>query len=215
MTMSGLKQKLPTLLKGAVRIAVVGIGSELRGDDAVGLLVLERLREKISKQKKSRLSSISKRCNVACDVAFRAERGILSKEVNADEILHPLRTQDDRKGGPIATLDLKLFNGGTAPENLTGEIRRFKPGHLIMIDAVELGKRPGTVALVDVKKVENTAFLTHKLPIKLMLDYLASEMTFTTVFIGIQPRSLEFEGKISKPVIRAGAKLADLLFSSL
>jgi len=187
--MPRLKQKLQTLLENAKRVAILGIGSELRGDDAVGLLVLNNLRHKIFAIKKRR---------IVC----------------------------------------KLFNGGTAPENLTGEIRRFKPGHLIMIDAVELGKRPGTVALVDIKKVESTAFLTHKLPVKLMLDYLAfaslpacpssardttrvsqgmpltAEMSFTTIFIGIQPKSLDFGVPVSKEVSRASRQTADLLLSA-
>lgn len=161
-------------------MAILGIGSELRGDDAVGLLVLEHLRKKIN---------IFRRAAASRRAVFAKSRRPLASRVPT----------------------FKLFNGGTAPENLTGEIRRFQPGHLIMIDAVKLGKRPGTIALVDLKKVESTAFLTHKLSVKLMLDYLAAEMTFTTVFIGIQPRSLEFEGKISKPVSRAGRELADLL----
>ena len=170
--MPPLKQKLRKELENAKRVAVLGIGSELRGDDTVGLLVLKHLRSRL-------------------------------------KVSSPGKKQQQKMPA------FKLFNGGTAPENLTGEIRRFKPSHLIMIDAVDMGKKPGTIALVDLKKTENTAFLTHKLPVKLMLDYMAAEMSFTTIFIGIQPRSLEFEGKISKPVIRAGRQTADWLLSTL
>ncbi|MDO9541450.1 MAG: hydrogenase 3 maturation endopeptidase HyCI [Kiritimatiellia bacterium] len=166
MIMPRLKQKLLSLFKDAARIAIVGIGSELRADDAVGLLVLKHLRPKISKIKNRR---------IAC----------------------------------------RLFNGGPAPENLTGEIRRFKPGHLIMIDAVDMAKKPGTIALLDLKRIKSTVFLTHKLPIKLMLDYLAAEMTFTTIFLGIQPKSLDFGAPVSKEVIRAGRDLADWLGAAL
>ena len=165
MIMPRLKQKLRSLLKDAARIAIVGIGSELRGDDAAGLLVLNNLRSKMSAVKSGRL---------IC----------------------------------------KLFEGGTAPENLTGEIKRFKPGHLIMIDAVEMAKKPGTIALLDLKRIGNTVFLTHKLPMKLMLDYLAAEMNFITIFLGIQPKSLDFGAPVSRPVIRAGRQTAALLLSA-
>jgi len=47
MMMPSLKQKLLILLKNAARVAVVGIGSELRGDDAAGLLALEHLRQRL------------------------------------------------------------------------------------------------------------------------------------------------------------------------
>lgn len=169
--MPSLKQKLLALLENAARVAVVGIGSELRGDDAAGLLALEHLRKRL-------------------------------------KIVSPAKQQRRKK--PV----VKLFNGGTAPENMTGEIRRFQPGHLVMIDAVELGRRPGTIELIDIKKAENISFLTHKLPVKLMLDYLAGEMTFTTVFIGIQPKSLDFGAPVSKEVSHAVRVLADWLNAS-
>jgi len=199
--MPRLKQKLRFLLKNAARIAVVGIGSELRGDDAVGLLVLERLRKNISELREGgHVARHGRQPARLCPSRACAGQGA-ARPGNA---VPPIVKR------PI----LKFFNGGTAPENLTGEIRRFKPSHLIMIDAVDMGKKPGTIALLDLKNIESTAFLTHKLPVKLMLDYMAAEMTFTTIFIGIQPRSLEFEGKISKPVIRAGRQTADLLLSA-
>ncbi len=169
--MPSLKQKLPILLEDAARIAVVGIGSDLRGDDAAGLLALDHLRRSLKKTS---------------------------------------RGKNRRRSIPL----VKLFNGGTAPENLTGEIRRFRPGHLVMLDAVELGKSPGTIALVDVGKEGNTVFLTHKLPVRLMIDFMKAEMTFKTVFIGIQPKSLDFGARVSKPVLRAARQTAVLLASA-
>jgi hydrogenase 3 maturation protease len=110
--------------------------------------------------------------------------------------------------------DLRLFHGGTAPENLTGKIRRFNPTHLIVIDAAELGKRPGTIALL--KPEETTApLLTHRLPIKLLLDYLAKEISFKPLVFGIQPRSLEYGWPVSKEIGHAAKDLAGLLFIAL
>jgi hydrogenase maturation protease HycI len=205
-----LKQKLLTLLKNAERVAVLGIGSDLRGDDAVGLLVLDHLRKTISKRKKSRLS-------------FRSagrRRGISAKSINAAEILHPdcrrrIGIQDDNKGVPLAERAFELFNGGTAPENLTGEIRRFRPSHLVLIDAVDLGKKPGTIELLNPRDTANVSFFTHKLPIKLMLDYLADEMKFIQFLIGIQPRNLDFAAPVSLPVKKAGRGVADILASAI
>jgi|GEM_PF-1075633 len=265
MIMPRLKKKLQTLLKNARRVAILGIGSELRGDDIVGLLVLDHLRKLKTKSVGCCPHGKSK------IVAGVDDPGPASARP-ATVFGCPNRAS---RSGPI----FKFFNGGTAPENLTGEIRRFKPSHLIMIDAVELGKRPGTIALIDinpnisqamsnisptgfdvnnlrcscsgltlskplqrsvetstrelslaevlikrarecscnkqVKKVENTAFLTHKLPVKLMLDYLAAEMSFTTIFIGIQPKNLDFGAPVSKPVIRAARELAGLLIKGI
>jgi len=158
----------------------MGIGSELRGDDAAGLLVLKYLQYKV----------------VSLCRAAASRRAALSK------IGRPLASR-----GPT----FKFLNGGTAPENLTGEIRRFCPTHLIMLDAVDMGKRPGALALIDVAKDENGVFLTHKLPVKLMLDYMGREMNFVSVFIGIQPKTLEFGAEVSRPVALSCERLANLL----
>lgn len=163
-----LEQKLRNLLKNAGRVAVLGIGSELRGDDAVGLLVIDHLRKNINTLRRA--------------AARRAG------------IRRPLASR-----GPA----LKLFNGGTAPENLTGEIRRFNPSHLVLVDAVELGKKPGAIAVLNPRAAGIVSFFTHKLPIKLMLDYLAAEIKFTPLLIGIQPRNLEVAAPVSPAARRA------------
>ena len=59
-------------LKGASKIVVLGVGSELRGDDIAGILAAENLKGKTSDK-------------------------------------------------------LQVLIGGTAPENLTGEIKKLKP----------------------------------------------------------------------------------------
>lgn len=43
-----MKLDLSSLLEGAARVAIVGIGSDMRGDDAVGIEVVRRLRRRLS-----------------------------------------------------------------------------------------------------------------------------------------------------------------------
>jgi len=38
---------LRSALEGAERVAIVGVGSDLRGDDAIGLEVVRRLRKRL------------------------------------------------------------------------------------------------------------------------------------------------------------------------
>jgi len=47
-TFQTLREDLEAWLKGARRIAVVGIGNPLRGDDAVGLEIVKRMKGKVS-----------------------------------------------------------------------------------------------------------------------------------------------------------------------
>lgn len=145
--MKDLKKLLKHKLKDAKRIAVFGIGSELRGDDAAGILA--------------------------------------AKEI---------------KAVPCKSSNLKIFLGATAPENLTGEIKKYKPTHLVIIDSAEIGKKPGTIALLEPDKIEGVAFSTHRLPLNIMADYLRKFINCEIIIIGIQPKSLEFGSKPSKEI---------------
>jgi len=152
--MQKLIQGLKSRLNDADRVALLGVGSELRGDDAAGILVAESL-----------------------------IRGCRSRK-------------------------LKVFLGHTAPENLTGEIRRFKPTHLIIVDSADMGKRPGTVAFIDLDKLGGVSFSTHQLPLKVLADYIASDIGCRISIIGIQPGQLEFASAPTKEIKKAAQEIS-------
>lgn len=154
--MQDIKSQLKSSLKGAGRIAVLGIGSELRADDIAGILVSQQLE-------------------------------ILNSDV------------------------FRVFLGYTAPENLSGEIRKFNPTHLIMIDTADIGKEPGQIAVFKPEDAGGISFSTHKLPIKLMADYLHKEIKCRIFIIGIQPKSIEFGEPVSVETEKAVKNLSDTL----
>ncbi len=135
-----LKKKL----QNAKRIAVLGIGSDLRGDDVAGVLVAQQIEKSLKKNKK-----------------------------------------------------VKVFLGQTAPENLTGEIKKFQPTHL----------NPDQIA--------GTSFCTHMLPTKVMVDYLLQSFKFEVITIGIQPKTLSLGSKPSKPVLTSAKKLSSTIANLL
>jgi hydrogenase 3 maturation protease len=140
-----LKTELKIRLKAAKRIAVLGIGSEFRADDAAGMIVAESLAKK----------------------------------------------------SPW----LKAFLGATAPENLTGEIKKYKPTHIIIIDTADIKEKPGTILLLKKEDVgAGVSFSTHKLPAKVLMDYFTQSLKCDIIFVGIQPKNLKFGGKVSREV---------------
>lgn len=157
-----LKQKL----ENAGKVAVLGVGSELRSDDAAGVIAAQQIK-KISRQKK--------------------------------------------KSAPR----VKVFIGETAPENLTGEIKKFQPSHLIIIDSSDTNAPPGQVTIISPEKVGGTSFCTHSLPLKVMVDYLRQSCGCETIIIGIQPKSLSVGGLISEEVDRAAKELAAIIVNLL
>lgn len=145
-------------LNNAERIGVLAVGSELRADDAAGLLVAKQIRKSLGKSRR-----------------------------------------------------IKIFLGHTAPENLTGRIKEFKPSHLIIIDALEMSRSAGSIAVIELAKTDGLSVSTHKLPIRLIADYLFAAIACKTIIVGIQPQSLAFGGPVCGPVIKAVKKLSLLL----
>jgi len=140
------------------RVAVVGIGSELRGDDAVGIELLRRLRERLS--------------------------------------------ADDR---------FLFVDGGVAPENHTGVIRRFDPDRIVLVDAVEFGDRPGSGKWIDPDDLGGESFSSHKSTPAMLRTFLARETGAEVLLFGVQPGVLERQEGLSTPVEGRLEELLDRL----
>jgi hydrogenase 3 maturation protease len=171
-----LKKKL----LNAKRIAVMGVGSELRGDDIAGLLAAEQIEKSIKGK-----------------TAF------------------PHSTHPDTPGFAQSKAEVRVFIGETAPENLTGEIKRYQPTHLIVIDAAELNKKPGHIEIMDLETIGGASFCTHSLPLKVIITYLLESFKFEVILIGIQPKSITFGAQPAKEVIAAVKKLAVAIIEAL
>jgi len=154
--MANLKTILKQKLKDAKKIAVLGIGSELRADDAAGLIVAEELKK-------------------------------------------------------IKNLKLKVFLGSTAPENFTGEIIKFKPTHILIVDSVDTDQKPGFILLINPEEVGGVSFSTHMLPVKMMVDYLLASLECEIIIIGIQPKVLLFGETISKEVKKSTKQVSGVI----
>jgi hydrogenase 3 maturation protease len=148
--MQNLKIQLQKKLEGVGRLGILGIGSELRGDDAAGLWVARNL---------------------------------------------------GRTPKAAGSIPVRSFLGHTAPESLTGEIKKFKPTHLLIADAASMGMNPGEACLFDVTdEREGVSFSTHRMPLKILASYLHWSFPCTIVVLGIQPQNTDFGQKPSKAV---------------
>jgi len=154
-----LPEKIKNRLHKAERVVVVGVGSEMRGDDIVGLLVLEELKKDP----------------------------------------HP---------------KVILIEGGTAPENFTGQIKKAKPTHLIIVDAADLRQAPGTIEVIDPERIGGYSFSTHALPLKIMVDFILADWKCEVMVIAIQPQSLEFGRPVDPAVAEAAHLIAEAIISS-
>lgn len=111
---------------------------------------------------------------------------------------------------------LKVFMGGTAPENLTGEIRKFKPSHIILIDTADMKESPGTVLLLKPEELsKDITFSTHKMPAEILIEYFIKSMGTAVTFIGIQPRTIKFGTKPSTDVRESAKEVASAILGAV
>ena len=133
-----------------LRVAVVGVGNEMNGDDGAGVRVVRALAQRL-----------------------RATPGVL------------------------------LIDGGVAPENYTGTLRRFRPDLVVEIDAAELGAAPGTAAWLDWREADGLSASTHTLPPSVLAEFLVNDLNCTVGIVGIQPAGLDLGTPVSAAVERA------------
>ncbi len=149
-------------IRACRRLAILGAGSELCGDDAAGMLLIWRLQELLADQ---------------------------------EQVL--------------------LLAGSTAPENFTGEIRRYQPDLLLLVDAAHIGGEIGRIAEIDLAEIRGMDFSTHMLPLDVMLRYLAQEVGCRIRILGIQPGQTEFASPACSRVKQSVEDLAQCIAQGL
>jgi len=104
-----------------------------------------------------------------------------------------------------------VIDGGAAPENCTGPLRRFRPDLMLLIDAAQMDAPPGAVRWLDWAEIDGLSASTHTLPPSLLARYLVAETGCALAIIGIQPARNAFGAPLSPPVHAAVAEVVDTL----
>jgi hydrogenase 3 maturation protease len=127
---------------------------------------------------------------------------------------------DDRLGVALARSlakklpaepDIRVVNGGEAPENFTGSIRAFSPSHVILLDAVDHGLEPGTAFLADERSIAVGDMTSHHLPLRLLMRFIGNSIPCRVILIGVQPQTLLPGNRLSAPVKKTLPPLAEFL----
>ena len=111
---------------------------------------------------------------------------------------------------------VEIFLGETAPENLTSPIKEFQPTHLVILDALDAGAKPGHIAILGPDDLGTSATAsTHNVSLKLLMDYLRHFLECEIIVLGIQPQTLEFGKPPSKSVLEAAHRTARLIVAAM
>jgi hydrogenase 3 maturation protease len=102
---------------------------------------------------------------------------------------------------------LLILDCGQVPENSVGQLRRFRPDLVILLDAADFAGKPGEVRWIDPLSTSGFSASSHTLPFSVLSKYLAKELGCEVRLLGIQPGSLEFDAGLSSAVKNALALL--------
>ncbi|NLF52638.1 MAG: hydrogenase maturation protease [Leptolinea sp.] len=137
-------------------VVLIGVGNPLMGDDAAGLLVIQKLKTSL----------------------------------------------------PAAKLIIPV-DGGPAPENCSGLIRRLKPGLVFFIDAGDMGEIPGTVGVFAANKADGVTAFGHSLPLSVLGQYLEAEVGCHSFLQIIQPEYIDFDLPVSQTILATVDEICD------
>lgn len=107
--------------------------------------------------------------------------------------------------------DVGLLEAGTVPESYTGKMTEANAETILLLDAVDFGAAPGTVALFDHISTPRNAYTTHKAPLGLLMEYLKNESGAEVLLLGIQPKDIRTGAPMSQEVQTAIDSLANLM----
>ncbi len=108
-----------------------------------------------------------------------------------------------------------LLECGTLPENFIDPIVKFKPSHVILVDAALLGCKPGHFKLVSIDDVVGTSISTHTLPLNVFATYLKALTGAKIALLAIQPKDRDFGEGLSSEVSKAVRFLTIILIEIL
>ena len=104
-----------------------------------------------------------------------------------------------------------VIDAQDVPENYVRQIVRHRPDTIVLIDAVDLGSPPGSVALLDKNLTTGYWPSTHRVPLSLIVNYLERETHARILLMAIQPRQTGFLQPMSSEVAASMESIAETL----
>ena len=108
-----------------------------------------------------------------------------------------------------------LINAETVPEAFTGKMEKYKPTHVMLIDATNFKGQAGEARLITSAQIGGQALSTHSLPLTLFISYIEKSIDVPVILLGIQPKTIDFDMPMSREIEEAAVSIADTLPNTL
>jgi len=113
-----------------------------------------------------------------------------------------------RRFGPVSPKGIKIHAISSHPERQISELAS-KGERIVVIDAVEAQKEPGTIVCARLSETKFGYFATHNVPLRLVPG--VAENAADTYIVGIQPDSVGVGEGLSQVVKESSAKLVAMI----
>ncbi len=121
---------------------------------------------------------------------------------------------DDGIGSIIAQSfkdrDWLSMDCGVVPENFTSIIKKNRPDLVVLIDAVEMDLKSGKFRTISPDRISALHLTTHSMPLSFLISYL-KEYTQELIFIGIQPKIIDYSNFVNPKVLKSSEKTIKIL----
>ena len=103
---------------------------------------------------------------------------------------------------------------GSSPDGWLGIVTDMKFDHLVLLDAVEFGAKPGAAVFLDSREIVTRypQISTHKISLGVLANFIESNGVTKAWLLGVQPESLKQGHEISPTVRKTLNALRELLF---
>ncbi len=119
--------------------------------------------------------------------------------------------------GPVIASRLSEMPGiwikdaGNRPERAMDWVLEMRPSMVVFIDASDFGGVAGEIRELHSENLSDSTFSTHRIPLPLIAEWIASEAGAECRYIGIQPLSMALGEGLSPEVELAAARIVRAL----
>jgi hydrogenase 3 maturation protease len=134
----------------------------------------------------------------------------VGNELRGDDGLGPALVKRLSQGHRASCLD-----AGGGLENHVGSIARRRPGMVLLVDAVHLGRPPGAWEVLGPADLEGLVTSTHDVPLQMLCELIAAESGAEVRVLGVQPERLLLGEPLSPGIERTLERLEELIGEAL
>jgi len=127
---------------------------------------------------------------------------------------------DDAAGSLLAArikdrVSYTVYDAGQSPENYLEKIIKEKPDTILIIDAVDLGGKPGEFRLMEARDLKTVnLFSTHNASISLAINYLKNNLQADIIILIIQPKGISFGEGLSQQISETLNRLENCFYDT-